>query len=74
MTHEKVKKFGQPTGQETISNKELETELRARAKDNHITCAQMFAIAEKLGIPRKDVGSAATELRIKIANCQLGCF
>jgi hypothetical protein len=74
MTHDKVKKFGQPTGNETIENKELEAELRARAKDNRITCAQMFAVAEKLGLPKKAVGDAATELKIKISNCQLGCF
>lgn len=74
MTHEKASKFGQATGKETIANKELEAELRARQKDGRITCAQMFAIAEKLSLPRKEVGNAATELKIKISNCQLGCF
>jgi hypothetical protein len=74
MTHEKVSKFGQPDGNESIPNKKLEQELRARSKDNRIACAQMFAIAEKLGIPRKEVGDAATQLKIKISNCQLGCF
>jgi hypothetical protein len=74
MTHEKVSKFGQPSGDESISNKKLEQELRARSKDNRIACAQMFAIAEKFGIPRKEVGAAATQLKIKISNCQLGCF
>ena len=73
MTHEQVSKF-QPTGDESIENKELEKELRARSKDNRIACAQMFAIAEKLGLPRKAVGDAATQLKIKISNCQLGCF
>ena len=74
MSHEEVQKFGQPTGKETIENKELEAELRARSKDGRIACAQMFAVAEKLGLPRKTVGDAATALKIKIANCQLGCF
>ncbi|RJP20827.1 MAG: hypothetical protein C4520_10780 [Candidatus Abyssobacteria bacterium SURF_5] len=74
MTHEQVQKFGQSSGKETIENKTLEAELRARAKDNRITCPQMFAIAEKLGLPKKEVGDAATQLKIKISNCQLGCF
>jgi hypothetical protein len=74
MTHDKVEEFGSPTGQETIENKKLEAELRARAKASRITCAEMFAIAEKLKLPRKEVGSGATALKIKISNCQLGCF
>ncbi len=73
MTREDVKKFA-PTGNETIENKKLEAELRARAKDNRITCPEMFAIAEKLRLSKKEVGDAATQLRIKISNCQLGCF
>jgi hypothetical protein len=74
MTHEDVEKFGSATGKETIDNKELEAALRSRAKDNRITCAEMFAVADKLGLPRKQVGDAATQLKIKISNCQLGCF
>lgn len=74
MGREDVQKFGTPTGDETIENKELEAELRSRAKENRINCAELFAIAEKLGLPRKQVGDAATQLKIKISNCQLGCF
>ncbi len=74
MTHEEVEKFGNVTGKETIDNKELEAALRSRAKENRITCAEMFAVAEKLGLPRKKVGDAATQLKIKISSCQLGCF
>ncbi len=74
MGHEDVEKFGTVTGNETIDDKELEAELRSRAKDNRINCAEVFAIAEKLGLPRKKVGSAVNQLKIKISNCQLGCF
>jgi hypothetical protein len=74
MGRDDVHNFGTPTGDETIENKDLEAELRSRAKDNRVDCAQMFAIAEKLGLPRKQVGDAATQLKIKIQNCQLGCF
>jgi hypothetical protein len=74
MGHDDVSRFGEVTGKETIDNKELEAAIRKRAKDNHITCVEMFAIAEKMGLPRKEVGNAATQLKIKIQNCQLGCF
>ncbi|MBI4831414.1 MAG: hypothetical protein HY801_07635 [Candidatus Lindowbacteria bacterium] len=74
MAHKDVEKFGQVTGKESIDNKELEAALRGRAKENKITCAEMFAIAEKLKLPRKEIGAAATALKIRIYNCQLGCF
>ncbi|GAB4347420.1 MAG: hypothetical protein Kow0099_29390 [Candidatus Abyssubacteria bacterium] len=74
MTHEEVKGFGNITGNETIENKDLEAAIRSRAKNNRITCAEMFAIADKLKLPRKQVGDAATALKIKIHQCQLGCF
>ncbi len=74
MGHDDVIKFGEATGEENIENTELETQIRSRAKDGKITCPEMFAIAEKLGLPRKAVGDAATQLKIKIHNCQLGCF
>ena len=74
MGREDVKKFGAITGEETIDNKALEAELRSMAADNRITCPELFAIAEKLGLPRKRVGAAATQLKIKIHSCQLGCF
>ena len=74
MGREDVQKFGTPSGDEAIENKELEADLRSRAKENRITCAEMFAVAEKLGLPRRQVGDAATQLKIKISSCQLGCF
>jgi hypothetical protein len=74
MSHDDVQKFGAATGEESIENTELEAEIRSRAKEGKITCPEMFAIAEKLGLPRKTIGDAATQLKIKIHNCQLGCF
>ncbi len=74
MGHDDVERFGEVTGEEAIENKELEAEIRSRAKENRVTCPEMFAIAEKLGLPRKEVGDAANQLKIKIHGCQLGCF
>jgi hypothetical protein len=74
MGHDDVQQFGEVTGEESLQNKELEAAIRARVKDGKITCPEMFAIAEKFGLPRKQVGDAANGLKIKIHNCQLGCF
>ncbi|MEI7856483.1 MAG: hypothetical protein WCH85_03160 [Methanomicrobiales archaeon] len=39
-----------------------------------ITCPQAFAIAEKAKVTRSAVGEYCTKNRIKIRDCQLGCF
>lgn len=42
--------------------------------DGKLSCGQAWALAEKLQVPRKIVGEAADQLKIKIKECQLGCF
>ena len=48
--------------------------LKAKAVDGRISCSLARKIAEELGVPYKEVGDAANELKIKIKNCELGCF
>lgn len=55
-------------------NKELKEEMLKKAIDGRISCAAARQMAEKLGLPYKEVGAAANELGIKIKDCQLGCF
>ncbi len=55
-------------------NKELKEEMLKKALDGKISCASARQLAEKLGLPYKEVGAAANELGIKIKDCQLGCF
>ncbi len=52
----------------------LVEELRRRTPDGFLPCAVAFAIAERLGVTRRQVGDAANEIGIKIVDCQLGCF
>ena len=42
--------------------------------DGKLSCGQARALAEKLQVPVKIVGEAADQLKIKIKDCQLGCF
>lgn len=55
-------------------HEQLKKKLREASVDGRITCAIARKIAEELGVAYKDVGSAANELKIRIKDCQLGCF
>ena len=48
--------------------------ITEKAKDGKIPCAVCFKIADDLGIPKKDVTKVLNEMKIKISQCQLGCF
>jgi LAO/AO transport system kinase len=48
--------------------------VRAEVKGGRIACASAFVLAEKLKIPRAEMGRALDELEIRITRCQLGCF
>jgi hypothetical protein len=49
-------------------------EVRRRAPEGRLPCAEALAIAERLGVAPAAVGEAANALGIKIVDCQLGCF
>ena len=40
----------------------------------NIPCTAALEIARRLKVTPKEVGDAATKQKIKISNCQLGCF
>ena len=48
--------------------------VRDAAVERWLPCAAALALAERLGVAPSEVGAAANELGIKIADCQLGCF
>lgn len=48
--------------------------LRAEAEDGRIPCAKALALAHRLGVEPKQVGQVCDRERIKIVQCQLGCF
>ena len=59
---------------EIAKKKNIEELLRERSSENRIPCGLARKIAEDLGVPYGEVGNAANELKIKIKNCELGCF
>lgn len=53
---------------------EIKDRLLKKAEGGRITCTLAREIADAAGVPYREVGRAADELRIKIINCELGCF
>ncbi|MCX7913605.1 MAG: hypothetical protein N2511_03365 [Thermodesulfovibrionales bacterium] len=57
-----------------VNRKDIERLLIEHSVDKRITCQKARALAEEFGIPYSEVGRIADELKIKIVECQLGCF
>jgi hypothetical protein len=48
--------------------------VKSKIKGGKIACKQALKIVEEEGVSSKDLGALLNELKIKVANCQLGCF
>jgi hypothetical protein len=57
-----------------MTQEDLKNKIRAAAPEGKIPCAAAFKLANELGLSRKAMGELLNELRIKITQCQLGCF
>ncbi len=52
----------------------LKEALRKEAPSGKIPCARARALAERYGVDYRRVGQLADEMKIKITDCELGCF
>jgi len=52
----------------------LEKVILEKAKAGKLPCAVCFKIAEDFGVSKKEIGKILNELKVKISQCQLGCF
>ena len=57
-----------------MSQEEVKAKIKSAAPEGKITCPAAMSLAKDLGISRKEMGELLNELRIKITQCQLGCF
>jgi hypothetical protein len=57
-----------------MDRKKLEEIILKKAKAGKLPCAMCFKIAEDFGISKKEMGKVLNEIKIKISQCQLGCF
>jgi hypothetical protein len=52
----------------------IEGTIKEKTKDGKLPCAVCFKIAEDFGISKKEMGKILNEMKVKISQCQLGCF
>jgi hypothetical protein len=57
-----------------MNRKDLEKAVLEKAKAGKLPCAMCFKIAEDFGISKREMGKILNEMKIKIGQCQLGCF
>ena len=57
-----------------MDRKGIEEIIKKKAKDGKLPCAVCFQIAEDFGISNKEMGKILNEMKVKISQCQLGCF
>lgn len=53
---------------------EMKSALEEVAENGAVTCASLWAIADRLGVERKAVSTACDTVGLKIRACQLGTF
>ncbi len=57
-----------------MKEEEIIAKLKEAAREGKIPCAMAQKIAAENHVPMKRVGDLLDELKIKITQCQLGCF
>ncbi len=57
-----------------MKEEEIANLLKEAAKEGRISCAVAQRIANENKVPMKVVGEILNRMKIKISQCQLGCF
>ena len=57
-----------------MDRKKLGEAILEKSKGGKLPCALCFKIAEDFGISKREMGKILNEMKVKIRQCQLGCF
>lgn len=52
----------------------LREAVRSAAQGGRLGCGRAHELSEELGVGLEEIGAVCNELKIKIKECQLGCF
>ena len=74
MTRDQGPKFSEKHGADTRIDPAMKQKIEDKTKNNEISCAVAFQIAEDLKATPADVGKGIDLLDIRLVKCQLGLF
>ena len=57
-----------------MTREQLEQAVRTAAVGNRLSCERAHTLSRELDVSLGEIGRICNELKIKIAECQLGCF
>ena len=57
-----------------VDRKNLKETILKKAKGGKLPCAMCFKIAEDFKISKREMGKILNEMKVRISQCQLGCF
>lgn len=57
-----------------MDKKKLEEMVKAKARENKVTCGELYQLSIEQGVSLEELGKIVDGLKIKISQCQLGCF
>lgn len=57
-----------------MNQKKVIDAVRAAAVNNRLTCERAHNLARELNVSLREIGAVCNELKIKVSDCQLGCF
>jgi hypothetical protein len=57
-----------------MDRKKIEEAIKEKTKEGKLPCAVCFKIAGDFGISKREMGKILNEIKVKISQCQLGCF
>lgn len=57
-----------------VEREKLKEAILSKSKEGKLPCALCFKIADDFGISKKEMGKILNEMKVRISQCQLGCF
>lgn len=74
MTREQGPNFSQKHGANSQISPKVKQKIEDKIKNNEISCAVAFQIAEGLNVTPADIGKGVDLLNVRLIKCQLGLF